>query len=464
MEAKILVVGVIFLISLFSMRISKRFEIPTLIMFILVGILAGSEGIGGIKFDNVSVAQDIGTIALMFIIFSGGLETPMEDVKAVFFPSCTLATAGVLLTAVLSGGIVYYLTGFTLKESLLFSAMVSSTDAAAVMAVLGNSKLKGKIKPVVEIESGSNDPMAYALILFLISFFKEEGTTVLLGSLFLLKQIGLGVLIGYGFGKFALPLAKYIKIVREEFLTIYLISILFMCFGLASVLEGNGYLAIYIAGIMIGNNKFHFKINSFRNMRLITWFMQIGMFVILGLLVFPSQLLDYIYIGSILAILMIVVVRMIVVYGLLSPFKFTGKEKFFISWAGLKGAVPIIFSTMAITEGLENAQGMFNLTFYIVVFSVIMQGMTLKYVGKKLDLIDESKSEDSTIDEDELEELAIRKIVLDNNSEYINKKIKELSLPKGILIVSVKRGDKFIVPNGEVTLLVGDSVMFSQKE
>lgn len=462
MGVEILIVGIIILVSLFSIRVSKRLEIPLLIMFLLVGMLAGSEGIGGIYFDNASMAQNIGSLALIFIIFSGGLETKKEDVKSSFYPSCTLATIGVLLTAILSGIIVYYLTGFTLKESLLFSAMVSSTDAAAVMSMLGDSKLKKKIKSVVEIESGSNDPMAYALILFLISFFKSDDTSLLSGSIFLLKQIGLGILVGYCFGKITLPLASYMKIVREEFLTIHLIAVVFMCFGLATVIEGNGYLAIYIAGIMIGNEKFNFKLNSIRNMRLITWFMQITMFVILGLLVFPSQLLDYIYIGSLLSILMIVVVRIVVVYGLLWPFNFTNKEKFFISWAGLKGAVPIIFSTMAITEGLTNAQGIFNLTFYIVVFSVLLQGMTLKSVGKKLGLFDESESEDKEIEADELEELAIKKMILDNDSEYINKQIKDLELPKGMLIISVKRESSYITPKGDIVLLAGDIILFSQ--
>ena len=408
MGVEILVVGIIILISLFSIRISKKLEIPLLIMFLLVGMLAGSEGVGGIYFDNALVAQNIGTIALMFIIFSGGLETDKADVRKSLCPSGTLATLGVLLTAGLSSVAVYYLTDFTLKESLLFSAMVSSTDAAAVMSILGDSKLKKDVKSVVEIE------------------------------------------------------ANYIKIVREEFLTIHLIAMLFICFGLATVFDGNGFLAIYIAGIMVGNKKFNYKLNSIRNMRLITWFMQIGMFVMLGLLVFPSQLLGYIAVGSLLSVIMIIVVRILIVYGLLFPFKFSSKEKLFISWAGLKGAVPIIFATMAVTEGLPNAQGMFNLTFYIVVFSVLLQGMTLKYVGKKLNLFEEEIETENVIEVDELEELALKKMLLHEDSEYVDKKIKELELPQGMLIVSIKRGDSYVTPKGDVVLLVGDTLLFSR--
>ena len=237
---------------------------------------------------------------------------------------------------------------------------------------------------------------------------------------------------------------------------------LFICFGLATVFDGNGFLAIYIAGIMVGNKKFNYKLNSIRNMRLITWFMQIGMFVMLGLLVFPSQLLGYIAVGSLLSVIMIIVVRILIVYGLLFPFKFSSKEKLFISWAGLKGAVPIIFATMAVTEGLPNAQGMFNLTFYIVVFSVLLQGMTLKYVGKKLNLFEEEIETENVIEVDELEELALKKMLLHEDSEYVDKKIKELELPPGMLIVSIKRGDSYVTPKGDVVLLVGDTLLFSR--
>lgn len=456
----ILITGIILLINLFSIRISKRSEIPLLIMFLLVGMLAGSEGIGKIYFDNALIAQNIGSLALMFIIFSGGLESKKEDIKKYLYPSGILATLGVLFTAGLMSVIVYYFTNFTLKEALLFSAMVSSTDAAAVMSILGDSKLRKDIKSIVEIESGSNDPMAYALILFLISFFKEgETPSITIGVIFLLKQIILGGMIGYIFGIITLPLAKYTKIVREEFLTIYLVSILFICFGLATLLDGNSFLAIYITGVIIGNKEFTYKLNFIRNMRLITWFMQIGMFVMLGLLIFPSQLLSYIFVGSLISIIMIIGIRTVVVYTLLWPFKFKLREKFFISWAGLKGAVPIIFATMAITEGLPNAQGMFNLTFYIVVFSVLFQGMTLKYIGKKLNLFEVNDKKEVFMD---FEEFVLKKIIIDEHSKYVNKTLEDLELPEDILILFIKRKDKYLAPQKKITILLGDIILLSE--
>ena len=436
---------------------------PFLIMFIFIGILAGSEGIGGIYFDNFTVAQNIGNFALLFILFSGALETKKIDALSALYPSGLLATGGVFLTAMIAGVFTYFLTNFSFIESLIFGAFVSSTDAAAVMSILGESKLKKDIKTVIEIESGSNDPMAYALILFLISIFKAGSLDFFGGIWFLIKQIILGGAMGFLFGKFTVPFSRIIKIQREEFLIIHIISFLFICYSETNLIGGNGFLAIYIMGIFIGNEKFDFRINLLRNMRAFSWLMQITMFILLGLLVFPSQLLSVIWRGSILAILIIIIGRMIVVYGLLYPFKYTLKEKFFISWAGLKGAVPIIFSIMGVTQNLENSQMMFNMIFYMVVFSVMLQGTTLKFVAKHLGLLEEDDSPSDELPIDELEELALKRLYLTESSDYTNKQIKDLGLSsKKIHIISVKRGDRYIIPNGSLTLLAGDQVLFSQ--
>lgn len=463
MEYKILTCGILLLISLFSIRLSKKVQVPLLIMFLFIGILAGSEGIGGIYFDDAELTQHIGNFALLFILFSSALETKKSDAMSALYPSGILATAGVFLTTILAALFTFALTDFSFKEALLFGAIVSSTDAAAVVSVLGDSNLKKRIKTVIEIESGSNDPMAYALILFIISMFKADGLSILGGVFFLIKQIVIGGVLGVIFGKITLPVGKFLKIEREEFLTIHLIAFLFICFSLSSILGGNGFLAIYLMGILVGNEKFDFKLNSFRNMRVMSWLMQIIMFILLGLLVFPSQLGKVIISGSILAILITIVSRTAVVFLLLEKFEYTLKEKFFISWAGLKGAVPIIFSTMAITEGIKKSQSMFNLVFYIVVFSVIIQGMTLKPLAKFLKLVEKDKeSNDATeIDLEELEELSIKRLYIEKDSDYVDKAIRDLSLPKSMHIISIRRGDKDIIPSGDVILRVGDKILFS---
>lgn len=461
MEYKILVFGILLFFSLCCIRFSKKIPVPLLVMFIFVGILAGSEGIGGIYFDDFETSQNIGNFALLFILFSGALETKKIDAISALYPSGILATLGVFLTALLAGIFTYYLTNFSMMESLIFGAFVSSTDAAAVMSILGESKLKKKIKTIIEIESGSNDPMAYALILFLISMYKAGDVHIFSGIIFLIRQIVLGIGLGIVFGKITVPVSKFLHIKKQEFLFLHIMAFLFMCFSLTTILKGNGFLAIYLMGILIGNEKFEFKSSVIRNMRVASWLMQIVMFLILGLLVFPSQLLSVILRGSILAILIIIVGRMIVVYSVLFPFKLNVKEKFFISWAGLKGAVPIIFSIFAVSENMENAQMMFNMIFYMVVFSVIIQGMTLKPVAKYLGLLDKSNSDDDEISIDELEELYIRKLYLTNYSDYTNKLIKELNLPKNTLIISVKRGEEYLIPNGNLRLLSGDEILFS---
>lgn len=462
MEYKILTCGVLLIISLLSMRLSKKVQIPLLIMFLFIGMLAGSEGFGGIYFDDASLTQNIGNFALLFILFSGALETKKQDVKLALYPSGLLATLGVFFTTIFAGVFTYFLTNFTLVESFLFGAIVSSTDAAAVISVLGDSNLKKKIKSVIEIESGSNDPMAYALILFIMSLVKADGMSVIGGIIFLIKQIVLGASLGFLIGKITIPIGKFLKIEREEFLTIHMIAMLFICFSLTNILGGNGFLAIYLMGILIGNKRFEFRLNTLRNMRVISWLMQITMFILLGLLVFPTQLIRFMITGSILAVLITIVSRMGVVFLLLSRFSYTTKEKFFIGWAGLKGAVPIIFSTMAITEGIEKSQTIFNLVFYIVVFSVIVQGMTLKPLAKFFKLFEKDSDNSVTeIDLEELEELSIKKLYIEKDSEYVDKAIKDVSLPKSIHIISIRRENKDIIPNGDVVLKAGDKLLMS---
>lgn len=466
MEYKILICGILLFFSLCSIRLARTAQVPLLVMFLFVGIAAGSEGIGGIYFDDFATAQNIGNFALLFILFSGALETKKIDALSALYPSGILATAGVFLTAVIAAVFTYFLTNFSFIESLIFGSFVSSTDAAAVMSILGESKLKKRIRTIIEIESGSNDPMAYALILFFLSIYKATSGDVHIfqGIIFLIRQIILGLAMGFLFGKITIPASRLMQIKREEFMIIHIISFLFICFSLTTILKGNGFLAIYIMGIFIGNERFDYRINFMRNMRVASWLMQITMFIILGLLVFPSQLLSVIVKGSILAVLVIIVGRFIVVYLVLIPFKLDKKEKFFISWAGLKGAVPIIFSIFAVSENLHNAQMMFNMIFYMVVFSVILQGMSLKYVAKWLGLLEEEKtSDDIEVEVDELEELAVKKLYLTRNSEYANKKIKDLHLSEKMHIVSVKRKDKYLTPNGSLELLPGDQILFSMR-
>ena len=465
MDYKILTCGILLLISLLSIRVTKKVQVPLLILFLFIGIAAGSEGIGGIYFDDAKITQDIGNVALLFILFAGALETKKSDATMALYPSGILATAGVFFTAMLAALIAYVLTSLNLKESLLFGAIVSSTDAAAVISMLGGSNLKKKIRTVIEIESGSNDPMAYALILFILSMFGAgEKTSIFLGIIFLFRQIIFGALMGIIFGKISLPLGKILKIEREEFLTIHIIAMLFICFAGTNIIGGNGFLAIYLMGILIGNEHFDFRMNCIKNMRVASWLMQITMFIILGLLVFPSQLKAVVIRGSILAIMITIVARMAVVFALMSPFKYTKKEKFFMSWAGLKGAVPIIFSTNAITAGIENSQVIFNMVFYMVVFSVKIQGMTLKPLAKYLGLLDPvSEADADTIDLEELEELSLKKLYLDRKSEYINKEIRELNLPKSMHIISIRRGEEDIIPRGDVILKAGDKILFSMK-
>lgn len=465
MEYRILLYGVVLFLSLCSIKIASRIQVPLLVMFLFLGMLLGSDGVGKIYFDNFSAAQNIGNFALLFILFSGALETKKIDALSALYPSGILATVGVFLTAILAALFTYCLTNFSMMESLIFGSFVSSTDAAAVMSALGEFKLKKSIRTIIEIESGSNDPMAYSLILFFISIYKAtSGDIHISQGLFLLfKQISFGIILGVIFGKITIPISRLMKINRDEFMIIHIISFLFICYAGTTILKGNGFLAIYIMGIFIGNEKFDYRINFMRNMRVVSWFMQIIMFILLGLLVFPTDLFSVIVKGSILAILITIVGRVIVVYLVLKPFSLSGKEKFFISWAGLKGAVPIIFSIFAVSENINNAPMMFNMIFYMVVFSVLLQGSTLRFVAKRMGLLEEKVEDNKTyVEIDELESLLIKKLYVTKKSEYANKEIKELSLDKKTHIISVKREGEYLTPNGSLKLLPYDQILFSE--
>lgn len=464
MEYKILVYGVLLFLSLCSIKLARRVQVPLLVMFLLLGMIAGSEGVGRIYFDDFPTAQNIGNFALLFILFSGALETKKIDALSALYPSGVLATVGVLLTAILAGVFTYMLTSFSFLESLIFGSFVSSTDAAAVMSVLGEFKLKKKIRTIIEIESGSNDPMAYSLIIFFMSIYKVTSGKVNFsqGVLLLMMQLFFGIIMGVIFGKITIPISRLMKIRRDEFMIIHIISFLFLCYSLTTIIKGNGFLAIYIMGIFVGNEKFDYRINFMRSMSVVSWIMQITMFILLGLLVFPSELRLVALKGSILAILITIVGRFIVVYLLLYPFSLNWKEKFFISWAGLKGAVPIIFSIFAVSGKINNASMMFNMIFYMVVFSVILQGSTLRYVAKVMGLLEEKEDENHMkVEIDELESLSVRKLYVTRNSEYANKEIRELHLSPTTHIISVKRDGDYLTPNGNLKLLPKDQILFS---
>lgn len=382
-------IGIVLFISIYASRITSKFGVPLLLIFLILGMLMGSDGILGIEFDNPQIAQTIGIIALLFILYDGGLSTHYENIKPVIFEGAMLATLGVFITALIMAICAYLIFDFTFLESLLLGAIISSTDAAAVFAILRakNLSLKNHVGDVLELESGSNDPMAIFLTLAVlnlitISNWNDFSYFILIGKFIL--QFVLGIALGILFGFLFPKICHLSKIKYANLYALLSVSWLLLIYGFTASIGGNGFLCIYIAGVLINKSAFPFKQNVLDFHDSLAWMMQIIVFLVLGLLVFPSKLVDIAIPASILTLFLIFAARPASVFLVLKKSRFSSKEKVFISWVGLRGAVPIVLATYPYLEGLSSSNKIFNIVFFMVFISVFAQGMTLPYFARKL--------------------------------------------------------------------------------
>jgi potassium/hydrogen antiporter len=448
-------------LSIFASKSMQRFGVPALIVFLGIGMLAGADGPGGIYFDNPDLAQILGIIALNFILFSGGLDTKWQSVKPVLYQGLSLSTLGVLLTAILTGLFAHAYLGFTLIEGFLLGSIVSSTDAAAVFTILRGRGvgLKGNLRPTLELESGSNDPMAYFLTasLTVLAMQPESSVWALIPSFFL--QMSVGAAMGYVLGKLMIRLINKINLEVDGLYPVLLVAFVFFTYSATELIYGNGFLSVYIAAVVLGNASFIHKKSLLKFFDASAWLMQIVMFLTLGLLVFPSEMIDTLLPGLAISAFIILVARPVAVFFSLSLSKLRIKDKVFISWVGLRGAVPIIFATYPLIAGLEKANIIFNIVFFISVLSVTLQGTTLSFVATLLNrAVPESMRRKFPLDielaDDVKSELAEIEVI--ENSFAANRPIVELNFPKSGLIVMIKRSGKYLTPNGATVLLPGD--------
>ena len=391
----ILLVGAILLfLSVLVGKTGAKFGVPALLLFLGVGMLAGSDGFG-IYFDSPQIAQFIGTVALCIILFSGGMDTHYREIKPILAPGVTLATLGVLMTTIITGLFIYSLSDLLpgnfqlgLLESMLLAAVMSSTDSASVFSILRSKgiSLKERLRPTLELESGSNDPMAYMLTILLIQVI-EIGVIDWPHSIVLLfMQLSIGAAAGFALGYAIVWIINRINVPNESLYPVLLFSCVFFVFAFTNLLQGNGYLAVYIAGLVVGNRKLVHKRSLTTFFDGFTWLFQIVMFLTLGLLVNPSELPAVAGVGLLVAIFMIVVSRPISVFACLLPFRrFTTRARVYISWVGLRGAVPIIFATYPLMSAeIPNARMIFNIVFFITIVSLIVQGTSVSFVARLL--------------------------------------------------------------------------------
>jgi len=462
--------SILLLISVLVSKISDRFGVPALLLFLVLGMLAGSDGFGGIYFDDPALAQFISIIALALILFSGGLSTEWHQVRPVLKEGLLLATVGVLSTAVVVGLFASLVLGLSTLEGLLLGSIVSSTDAAAVFSVLRSKgiSLKGKLKPLLELESGSNDPMAIFLTIGLIQLLTQPGASPLSLVWLFIQQMVIGAIIGYGVGKLMLFLVNRLKLGYEGLYPVLILSLVFLAFGTATVLGGSGFLAVYLAGIVLGQQDFLHQKSLTRFYDGVAWIMQIAMFLTLGLLVFPSRLVPIMGVGLLIAGCLMLVARPISVFLSLLPSKLNWREKTFISWVGLRGAAPIVLATFPLIAQLEQASIIFNIVFFVVLTSVLLQGTSLPRVAKWLK-VDTPGVVKRTYPieyvpmggwKSELKELPIPA-----NSNIPGKAIFELGLPDEFLVVLIARDNDFVLPSGGTVLQDNDTLLvLSDKE
>ncbi len=470
-EMALLVGALLLFASILISKTGYRFGVPTLLMFLVAGMIFGEDCLG-VEFNDTKQAQHIGMIALSIILFSGGMDTNIKNVRPVAAPGIMLSTVAVLLTTVFTGLFVYFISGlndlvlaFSFTGSLLLAATMSSTDSASVFNILRsqNINLKNNLRPLLELESGSNDPMAYMLTIILIAMMQmgEQSPSDIAIAFALQFVVGIG--IGYLGGRGATEIINRINLKNKELYSIMVLCFIFIIYSTAYLLKGNGYLAVYLAGMVMGNRKLYKKKEIATFLDGMTWLFQIVIFVILGLLVKPTDMLDVAATALIVAVFMMLVARPASIFISLLPFgnKISTKSKIFISWVGLRGAAPIIFATLPVAAGVEGGNQIFNIVFFVTLLSLLFQGMSLTGLARKLDLVDPTEHHVDNFGFEIPEEVSgsLRELICTDELLAKGQHIRDIKFPQGVLVMMIKRKDKYLVPNGNLELRKGDRLL-----
>lgn len=466
---KLILLGAILIgAGVLSSKLSARLGLPLLVIFLLVGMLAGEAGIGGIAFDNTQVAHAIGSLALAIILFDGGLQTSMSSIKSVWKPASILASYGVIVTSAITGLAAAVILDVPMYYGLLIGAIVGSTDAAAVFSILRNSgiHIKPRLKSTLEIESATNDPMAIFLTVGLLEVMVndlEPGTGLLM---LLIQQMGIGSLVGLGMGWVAVKLLSRIELSAPGLYPVLVLAFGLLGFGIAANIGGSGFLAIFIVGVVIGNNHFAFKRTTFMFHDGLAWMGQITMFVVLGLLINPLSLLDVWWQGLLIAAVLIFIARPLAVVPVLRAFGFNKREITLVSWVGLRGSVPIILAIYPLIYGLPNAPLIFSVVFFVVLISATIQGSTLPWVARKLSLTEDAPSMPAA----SLEITALNSVdaeiveyALGHHCRAAGRRLSQAALPDGTVVAMITRGETVIPPRGSTQLQEGDHLFIVTK-
>lgn len=469
-ERILLAAAALLLISIIASKASGRLGFPVLLSFLAIGMLAGSDGPGGIYFDNAYIAQSLGVVALALILFAGGLDTDREKIRPVLRQGISLATLGVLLTAGLMACFARLALDLSWREGLLLGAIVSSTDAAAVFAELRSRsvRLRGRLEPLLELESGSNDPMAVFLTLGMIGLLTGASASFVDLIPMFFFQMGLGAAFGFAMGKGLTFVINRLRLEYEGLYPALTLSGALLTYGATASLGGNGFLATYLAGIVLGASDFIHKRSLIRFHDGLAWLMQIAMFLTLGLLVFPTRLVPIIGVGLLASAFLILVARPVSVFASLLLARLNAREKAMLSWVGLRGAAPIILATFPLLAGIPKAETYFNLVFFIVLTSSLLQGTTISLVARWLRVEAPPRPRSQPVLEYEPPVVTsndLIEVVTQPNSTAVHQRVMDLGLPEGALIALQVRGDETIAPGGGTVIEADDRLLiFARKD
>ncbi len=460
MAFALLMCSAVIVLCILTNRFLKRFGIPAVLIFIGLGMLFGSEGIVKIPFDNFQIAETICCTALIFIMFYGGFGTSYKEAKPILPKALLLSTAGILITAGLTGLFCYYVVGMSLQEGLLVGAVLSSTDAASVFSILRSKKLNLKegTASLLEVESGSNDPFAYMLTIIILNWMAGDGENILL---LIVEEIGLGLLFGAGLGLLAVKILKNVELEAGGIDTILMIAFVLFAYAAPVMIGGNGYLSVYLFGFIVGNARFKSRISLVHFFESIDHLAQMLIFFLLGLLVFPSMLLPILGTAVLVFLGLTFIARPVAVFLVMTPFRSSWRQQALTAFAGLRGAASAVFAIIAVVSPGYSGYNVYNIVFCVAIISVAFQGLLLPVAAEKLNMVDDSQNVMKTFsDYQDDQEMQLIQIRLIPGHRYIGKRLKELNLGD-VLVVLIERGDETIIPRGDDLLQEGDVLVLS---
>lgn len=464
LEALLFAIAILLILSVVASKLSSRFSLPALALFLGIGMVAGAEGIGGVPFNDHELAQSLGIVALIFILFSGGLDTPFEDIQPIIGRGLLMSTVGVLITAFVVAGAVLILLDFTPQEAFLVGAIVAATDAAAVFSILGSNKIafKGNSIPLLELESGSNDPMAIFLTIAALELVQQPDTPIGDFLIVFVQQGVIAVVLGGFIGAVAARTLNRLRLSADGLYPVFTSALVLFAFSLTALLGGSGFLAVYIIGLAMANQNFVHKTSLINFHDGISWMMQIAMFLVLGVLVVPSDLPPIAAEGIIIALMLIFLARPVSVFVVLAFSQFDFRDKLMISWVGLRGATPIVLATFPVIAGAPDADDIFNIVFFVVLISVLVQGSTIVIIARRLGITVpymERVQYPFELRQNQNIRNQLVEIRVPEGSAAIDRQIVNLGLPEDSLIVLINRNQDVLVPNGNTIIERGDILL-----